>query len=80
MFECLTLVFDSGISLFDPFGNEQMVHPRLYAYVCDHPEGCKVIKFLQIVLQNKPIIYFILFYIISSFIIILLIFVNMYVY
>ena len=39
MFECLTLVFDSGISLFDPFGNEQMVHPRLYAYVCDHPEA-----------------------------------------
>jgi hypothetical protein len=26
------------------FGNEHKVYPRLYSYVVDHPEGCKVIK------------------------------------
>lgn len=33
----------SGVDLVDPFGNEHKVYPRLYSYVVDHPEGCKVI-------------------------------------
>ena len=34
--------FKSGVELIDPFCNNQIVYPRLYSYVCDHPEGCKV--------------------------------------
>jgi hypothetical protein len=38
------LCYCGGIQLIDPFGNEQTVYPRLYAYVCDHEESCKVIN------------------------------------
>ncbi len=31
-----------GLSLIDPRGDEHWVFPLLYAYVCDHFEGCKM--------------------------------------
>jgi hypothetical protein len=47
--ECLDIILQplkaashEGVALIDPFGTPQFVHPLLYAYACDHPEGCKV--------------------------------------
>ncbi len=47
--ECLDVVLKplkeasfKGLALTDPHGDEQWVFPLLYAYVCDHLEGCKV--------------------------------------
>ncbi|CAM6050719.1 unnamed protein product, partial [Sphagnum compactum] len=47
--ECLDVVLKplkeasfKGLALTDPHGDEHWVFPLLYAYVCDHPEGCKV--------------------------------------
>jgi hypothetical protein len=31
-----------GLALTDPHDDEHWVFPLLYAYVCDHPKGCKV--------------------------------------
>jgi hypothetical protein len=47
--ECLDVVLKSlkeanfkGLALIDPHGDEHWVFPLLYAYVCDHHEGCNV--------------------------------------
>jgi len=47
--ECLDIILQplkaasyEGVALIDPFGNPQFVYPLLFAYACDHPEGCKV--------------------------------------
>jgi len=29
----------------DPWGSSQWVFPLLFSYICDHPEGCKVLDF-----------------------------------
>jgi hypothetical protein len=47
--ECLDVVLKplkeasfKGLALTDPHDDEHWVFPLLYAYVCDHPKGCKV--------------------------------------
>ncbi len=47
--ECLDVVFKplkeasfKGLALIDPHNDEHWVFPLRYAYVCDHPKGCKV--------------------------------------
>jgi hypothetical protein len=47
--ECLDVVFKplkeasfKGLVLINPHGDEHWGFPLLYAYVCNHPEGCKV--------------------------------------
>lgn len=32
----------TGLPLLDPSGEPQIVYPLLFAYICDHPESCKI--------------------------------------
>ena len=56
----MVLVCCSGILLSDPNGEERWVYPRLYSYVCDHQEGCKVYQVLTQVINDSDI-YFLVF-------------------
>ncbi len=45
----LEIIFNSlkeasfvGLPLIDPSGKPQIVYPLLFAYICDHPESCKI--------------------------------------
>ena len=58
---CLQMVLKSlkeasftGLPLLDPSGEPKIVYPLLFAYICDHPESCKITASYDTNISQSP--------------------------